>query len=834
MNSNSQPPVGAAAHVAASRRAAARRELAACWNPLWDAVDPLWAMAVGRALIKRGADEATAPLEAIVGREQSFAQAFRERLRGEYDAALAEYASPQAPVAPQDRSKLTLSLVDFDDMELSTLVERASARIRNGNEELYSLLRLRVAGMSGEIDLRDSEFPFRPAVFYRAVDAALLQIGIAPEHRLKLLIRFDQPLVGVVGAAYRALEKHLNARGHAPKLPGGNARNTVIRRLSRSSTRQVTDFFSSDPSGDGDGWTMRSGAHAEQVLQSLYQRLQVPMAPGSLIGMPTPLPLQPGGRVPVGVAGGVPMAPGAAAGLTGSVTLPVGMPGGYLPGPGAPLMPAGATSAATIGAPTVTAYVDPALIGAIHNIQRLSAMALAAAGGTDKAPDAAVDQAELRDKLSEKATRQVDKLTIEIVGLLFERIERDRHVPRKIKDLLQRLQFPIIKAALTDPELFVAPDRAPRVLIDRIAATAVGWTPEGAENERYLNQVQKAVNTVLCSVEEGLNSFEQALADFEAYLLEERGGDDDPVTRAKRALAEAETREIMAINATIKIRSAFDGVRLESYLREFLLQTWVRVLVAAWVKDNGEEAAMQKYLGIVPDLVWSVQPKIDPADRKRLVMTIPAVLGTLREGLLLIEYPADRMQEFFGLLMQSHAHAVKALEMAHGLVAPAVEQQAIRAKLKDLRMSAEPPPADAAQDIRVSDAVVKQVLAARGAPVDHLDAPSAGGSESDADVSDTELDRLIDGWKRGDWFNLKLDGAVERVQLRWISPRRSLFLFTPADGQRSHSLAPEAIRARLRSGELSPVEPAPLFERAVQGLMVRLQNAADGIAAGAA
>lgn len=817
-----------------ARRARARRELEGCWSVLWGVVDAQMPKLLGQALIRRDGDDG-APLDVMAGRDREFASALANVLSVEFKAALDEYVS--LPAAPSGKAaKVALSLVDFEEVEFLTLVERAAARIRNSTEGEYEPLRLRVAGMSGEVDLRDGEFPFRPAMFCRAVSGAMQQCGLQPEQRLKLLPRFDRPLAGVVGACYAELDRHLAERGHGANVQALGGRATLLRRLARGSstrgggmdTRALDTNFTDTPwmDGGGDGSAIRSGAQAEEILRVLYQRLQVPAMPAPMLAMPGTAGFM---AVPAGMgAVAAQPLPGAAFTNAGAPTVPLLAPQGPGVAVGVPGTAGYAPGVVTVAA---AGYVDPGLIGAIHNIQRLSAMAMAAAEEPDKPLDAAVEASELRDKLAERATRQVDKLTIEIVGLLFDRIERDKHVPPRIKELLLRLQFPIIKAALTDPELFVAADRAPRLLIDRIASTAVGWTDEGEQNQRYLAQVQKAVTTVLTSVEEGLGAFEQALAEFEAYLAEEHSGDDDPVARAKRALADAENREIMAINATIKIRSVFDGVQLESYLREFLLQTWVRVLVAAWLKDGGEEPTMRRYLGIVPDLVWSVQPKIEISDRKRLVVAIPTVLGALREGLLLIDWPADKTQEFFGRLMHSHAHAVKALEMAHGLAAPVVEPQAMRAQLDGLKMSAELLP-EAADSIRVDGAVVRQVLAAQHLSVDHLDAPQ-GGAAVNTSVSDEELDRLIASWRRGDWFDLKIGDRRERVQLRWISLRRTLYLFTPAQGERSHSLAPEAMRAHLRSGDLLPVESAPLFERAVQGMMVRLQNAADGVAAGA-
>jgi hypothetical protein len=425
----------------------------------------------------------------------------------------------------------------------------------------------------------------------------------------------------------------------------------------------------------------------------------------------------------------------------------------------------------------------------------------------------------------ETATEQVDKLTIELVGLLFERINADRHLPQQIRDLLQQLQFPLIKVAVTDPALFVSPEQPARRLMDRIASSAIGWTPEGEANQRFLEEVEKAVQTVLTAPEEGITAFDRALRVFEFYLEDERTRDDDPVIRAKRALAEAEKREVMAINAMIKIRSAFDGVQIESYLREFLLETWVRVLVAISLRDGGDHTSVNKYLGIVPDLVWSVQPKLTQQDRKRLVTTIPPILGALRKGLMLIEWPKDRMQAFFAQLMNSHAQAVKALELAHGNPGIPFEPSTMRIKLDGIRLDdTTPPPAD--QPLIIPEDQVKHALKAVDADVNFLEPPTIDQTVEQLypGVTDEQLDEQIARWKRGDWFDLKFGEITERMQLRWISPRRTLFLFMSSENKGGHSLSPESIRAYLRSGDLSPVETEPLFERAVHDVVSGLQH----------
>jgi hypothetical protein len=811
-----------------SRRPGARRLLEDCWTPIRNAIEPRFADILLEALgpLAKSDDEDEAkPAKIILSRDKAFLQAFSESLQAEFKQVIADFCANRG--ADRSDASKSLSLVEYGDMEFSTLMERASARLRNAVDDEYTSVKLRLANLVRESDIRDNENPFRPLIFFRAIYLGLERIGTAKADLLRLTKRFDTALVAPVAAAYAALDRHLASQGISAEFARqpGAGRETVAGRNTVASpfgSTVVPGVLTGGPMTTS-GMRFATGFSAEQMLNALYQRMQ-------LVSGPLPMGVaQPMGRyAPAPTIGGTSGLAAAAAGLHGAPGLggvPVGgMPMGGVPVGAVPVggvggVPVGGMGGGVVG-PAGGIVIDPALLAALNDAQRLGAIAVAAVQQGQPPPDLAVDPVQLRAKVADKATKQIDKLTIEIVGLLFDRINQDKHVPAQIKELLQRLQFPLIKVALVDPELFVSPHQPARELLDRIAATAVGWTPEGEQNQRYLSEVQRAVHTVLAATEEGLAPFQRALEGFEKYLLDENTRDDDPVSRAKRALAEAEEREVLAINATIKIRSAFDGVLLESYLREFLLETWSRVLVAATLREKSDSGLMRKYLSIVPDLVWSVQPKINPDDRKRLVTTIPPVLTALREGLTLIEWPKAKMQEFFARLMNSHAQAVKALELAHGAPSPApFEASTLRIKLDGLRISPDELPPPDGGEMTIPDEMVKHAIAANHVDVNYLTA-----DQIVALGEDTDLDRRIASFKRGDWFDLQLGATTERVQLRWFTPRRALYLFSSSQGKKTHSLTPATLRQYLRDGRIAPVEGVPLFDRALREMMDELQK----------
>lgn len=827
----------------ASRRAGMRRLLEASWDTLWQVLGARLPGVVVEALAQVAKDSdphVAKPAKQVMARDRRFVSEYEQALRVEYLQAIDEFVRGQPEEGREaeaaggkgrkddkdnkgDKAGLGagLALVDYGDMELQTLIEASASRLRNAADDIYSSLCTRLANAVREAEIRPGESPFKPAMFFRALHVALTKLdALSADQVLEVMPRFDGPLARPIIDAYAAIDEQLSARGHGNELSRMSiSRNSVIGRTTRQG---------SGTQGGGAGGI--GGAKAEQILEALYNRLQLvpegqpsaamPVAPPgtTLVAVPSQLGLD-------GLAGlqtgqfAVAAAHSALAAATAGVQ-PVAV--------AAPVVTAGPTVALP-GAPMAIG-VD--LLNAINEIQKLGALALSAIQLGQPAPDAAIGTSELRHRLMDKTTDQVDRLTIEIVGLLFERINADRHVPQPIKDLLQRLQFPLIKVAVTDPGLFVQADQPARRLMDRIASTSIGWTGAGEANERYLAEVQKAVYTVLAAGDEGIGAFSRALEQFETFLGDERNRDDDPVQRAKRALAEAEEREIMVINATIRIRNAFDGVQVESYLRDFLLDAWVRVLVTASQRKSAD--AMRHYLSIVPDLVWSVQPKLGQDDRRRLVGTIPTVLGVLREGLLLIEWPKERMQAFFGKLMNSHAQAVKALELAHGSPGVPFEPSTMRIKLDGIRLDDIDTAPLEETPLRVPDEQVQQALVQAQADVEHLMPPEASSQPPAENAPPpATLDERIAAFKRGDWFNLRLGDVVERVQLRWISPRKTLYLFVPAENRSGHSLSPETLRAYLARGDLVPVEAEPLFDRAVHDVIQGLQRSAVEPAASA-
>ena len=430
----------------------------------------------------------------------------------------------------------------------------------------------------------------------------------------------------------------------------------------------------------------------------------------------------------------------------------------------------------------------------------------------------------MRDELISKSTRVVDKLTIELVGMLFDHVMQDKQVPSEIKARISRLQFPVLKSALMDAAFFASSAHPARKLIDRIAGTLAGWEPYGDDNQRYLKEVDRVITEILKHFETDLGVFERLYGEFDKFVSDIAPEENDPVSRAKKALEAAEKHEILTINTTIQVRRAFERVDLEPYIKEFLLGAWVKVLVAATVRSEKTPGFAKAFRDVIHELVWSVQPKASTEDRGKLVKLIPGMVRVLRDGMGLINAPERDRELFFTQLMESHAMAVKPVDQATYIKSSLLASE-LRAKIDGMQLSGVFPITTVPGGIKVPTNVIMRAAEEHKADIFMPD-PVTDIGRLDP-VEDARVQEEIGRWQRGNWFKLWNGMEFSRAKLRWMSPLRTLFLFASEHDQKAHVMSADMLKSYLARKYIEPLESVPLTKRAVDAVVADFENVPD-------
>jgi hypothetical protein len=741
-----------------------------------------WDFDVGSPLVQR----------LVATKSDALGRAFQRRLAHHQDAALARLLAPRGsgrngrePAADVDAA--TMELVIESEDGGAAIAAQAARRMRGPIEEPLRELDLVVGYLAGRDQFPTVDNPFGPDCYVPALLEAAIELDLHAEAWVFFVNAFEADFASEIG------------------------------RLSRS----LLDHF------------RRYGVEARAVRRARNARRAAPPAQTN----PAVAAARPAGPAPARAA---PAAP-AIAGLNGPAAHPSAGPPAATAGvtSGAATLAQGRadaqlilnellsrlqTNAAGGVLPPLTSApgtVAPLLLDALGELQLLGIEGIHGAmfAGT---PAGSINA--WREHLVSQSTRTVDKLTIEIVGMMFDHVLRDAQVPSEIKALLSRLQFPVLKAALLDAAFFASSAHPARRLIDRIAAAAIGWEPYGDENERFRAEIDRLVREVMEKFERDIAVFERVLTQFEGFLGDIAPRDSDPIARAKRALEEAERREVLIINTTIQVRRAFENVELESYLRQFLVGTWVQVLVQASLRDDQTKGFSRSFREAIHELVWSVQPKATKEERRRLVELIPVLTRIVRDGLALIRLPQHEQDDFFRNLMASHAFAVKPVDQAR-YIRSALQSSEVRARMEALQLTGSFPLTAIPGGVKVPERAVMRAAA------DHaveLSVPAALTDVGEPDkAEEARLDHDLAHWTRGSWFELWNGQGYIKARLRWISPLRTMFMFSSGTDNHAHVMSPDLIRSYLRRDYIRPLESAPLTERAAHAVVADFASTPD-------
>jgi truncated hemoglobin YjbI len=458
-------------------------------------------------------------------------------------------------------------------------------------------------------------------------------------------------------------------------------------------------------------------------------------------------------------------------------------------------------------APPASAALAHAL--AAHRVQADVYYSTLGAVVEDYSPAAVVQVAgavrERSAELKKKAGTDSEKAIIEVVALMFQSILSEDRIPPAVRVWFARLQVPVLRVALAEPEFFSNMNHPARKLIDRMGAVALGFDSASVSGTALENEVRRIVQVIEQYPETGRRVFQLVHDEFEKFLtkhLTEKHGTAKLVSVAQQV----EQKETLTIKYTIELRTMLSEMPVREEVREFLFKTWAEVLALSAVRHGAQHAETVSFRRTAADLVWAASAKPNRSERAQVIQSLPGILQRLREGLLLVGISGQEQDAKIKLLTDTLADAfmskTAAIPLDH-IEAMARRLANVEEFLDDAVLGELPLDAEHIEMMTGIDASAIQVFADNDAPVD------------DAMVA----------WARelvpGDWFTLDINGASAQVQYAWHSKQRQLHLLVSTDAI-SYLIQVRRLAAYLQAGLLVPRDEDGLTVRATREALAKL------------
>jgi len=738
--------------------------------------------------------------------EQTLKELFETRLKG-------QHRQGRRPDA--DRSAASLRVLNAFDHEKQAALTTATEFLRRLTKREVDALDLRVGLLLGETRIREIDNPFAPDYILDAIGVTSRALFPNPRVWRPLMERVLGDITPAATKTYIRLNRLLADRHVLPEIKAELRARSELR-----------------PADDRELLPVFERLIKEVAPPSLAIDIAVPEA-SATTGMPP-------GAAPV--ASGAVAAPNAAEPASASstaATAALGTGSGPDAAPSAaatvaptpapeptplPALTAGALAAVMAPAPgTINPYADElaraapllaaaaaaapssalglpqldpmlalgslsAVVAALDRWQVLDPAAVAAASAT--AAPAAPGAVEagvvplnripwIRAAVADQVVNPTDKITIDVIALLFDYIFRDPSIPKSLREMFGRLQVPILKSALLDRTFFSDKKHPARRLLDHLAAAAIGATSDEGYRAGFELIAAGVIDEVCRDFKVDIAVFEAADAKLQEFVdAEQRKAAallDVDVTAALVAEAsEADRSEVRAL-----VRDKLTGIKVPFEVRGFAETIWVDYLTLVRERDGTDGDAWSGGVKTLDELLWSIAAKERNAQKARLTKMVPGLIRSLRSGGAEVQVRDDRMQPFLEAVYQLHMAAIR----------PKAE-----------RAAAESTQAETA----------------------HVPALTKV-----ANVHDFVGEMVV-----GTWLAFDEDGRTINARLSWISPMRSKYIFTTRSRARALAVSPEELAWQLGDGTARLiVEPVALFDRAVSSALDELAANKPGQAA---
>lgn len=380
--------------------------------------------------------------------------------------------------------------------------------------------------------------------------------------------------------------------------------------------------------------------------------------------------------------------------------------------------------------------------------------------------------------------------TISLVAMLFEYILDDDQLSPYMKQLLARMQIPIIKVALLDKTFFQHSDHAARQLLNKMAKAANGWHKEdNVEGDALLLGMENIVDQLNHDLDDNIELFGTLLEQFtelhNSYRL-----DVDTKVRELETVESAIVEEHASQDRTkIFINTLLDEQGLPDTIDQFLRNQWYR-LMAVVFKKQGECQAWKTSARIARELIWSLQPSVQMTHAKRFSVIVPKMLAGLQDGL-----------KSLGLSDTERKNIIESIEDQHAINSGHLDENIwdAQSKLESFEEKAV-----------VADRVIEAQLPL---PVDE---PVQELRQADLSYYLDQVESLA----LEQWFDIELKpGHIQRGKLSLIVSGGAKYIFTDVKGEKIVERSAIGLAMSMRDEVFTAIDEDPLFDRMIDSIV---------------
>jgi len=686
-----------------------------------------------------------------------------------------------------------LSLVEHSDLEETIAITSITHRADNFFAEQLWAFQQRLALLNDGEKIDERANPASPVQFCESLRKLLSNLDIDVKTKIIGYKLFDQDVIGMLDGLYDELNDHLIRQNLLPNL-------RFVPASDKPADHKAEEAVQDDPFERGDQ-PVDEQQQAEEEQQH-QRRASDKLLSGAL--NPNDIQYQNSllNAIRVLQTHVTQALPAIQAAHFNSQAVPAGQAAN------SPVIDPNGAAAATPATPSASptnlqVYTQNQLVGVLEHMQTMAyGLTQAALANHESGPVPIAPQtvAEVGRKMMEQiasenengAVEAGDMQTIDLVGMLFEYMLSDDHLPDSVKALLSYLHTPFLKIAFIDKGFFEQPEHPARVLLNSLAEAGVRWVSnDGSDQYDIFTKIKTTVFRLLQEFKNDVRIFAELLIEFNAYTHNVARRQELMERRAlEKAQGEEKLREAK-IQVNNEVRERTDNRDMPSAILLLLLQPWSDYLSFVLLRYGDKSDSWKRALQVIDDLLWTLEPKTKQQDKVKQLELQDALLASLERGFETIGYEQTKGRKLLDAVISLQRMAL-------------------------LSRKAEPAPAPMRTKL------------------ESLAAEKAGHSTAQLQPVLPEEAKIVDSLKMvefGTWFEFE---GGKRLKVAWYNKKTQHYMLVDQQGRKVSlaaglQLARDMLagRARIIAGSTKP-----FFERALENIYHTLNERADTLKTG--
>ncbi len=196
-----------------------------------------------------------------------------------------------------------------------------------------------------------------------------------------------------------------------------------------------------------------------------------------------------------------------------------------------------------------------------------------------------------------------DNDAIDLVGMLFDSINKDVKTNSPAAHLLAKLQVPLLRVALQDKGFFTKQNHPARQMLGAIAESGAYWLGDDDADPALLGKMNAVVDRTVREFDGDMSLFQQLLSDINSHLqiltrkAEVAEKRHIEAARGKEKLAIARDQASVAVNVLLKDQT------MPRFTHTLLSQAWTDVMALTALRSGEDSDAWKQQLSVAERLI---------------------------------------------------------------------------------------------------------------------------------------------------------------------------------------------------------------------------------------